>query len=138
MRRIANRFFGFAKVPAILAICFAFTLFLVGQRIYLMKIGDDITLLKDELRIVRSQNDELEMQITAVFEADSLEKIAEDEFGLRAATFGEVVQLDEPLPQNNGLNDGAFFKLRVAAKKTWNQLVLGALKIGDYEINGSI
>jgi hypothetical protein len=138
MRRIANRFFNIAKIPVVMAVCFAFTLFLVGQRVYIMKIGDDITRLKDELRIVRSQNDELEMQITTIVEADTLEKIAEEEFGLRAATFGDVVQLEEPMHQTEGAGDGAFFKVRMAAAKTWNQLVLGAFKLGDYEISGSI
>ncbi len=138
MRSTVRRFVHSARIPVVLIIIFLISIFLVAQRVYLFQLGDRITALKEEIRSVRSQNDELEFQISQILETKRLEKAAYEDFALRSAKLDEIVVLSEPT-MNCGASDGdAWAKVYKAARDTWDLLVARPLQLNKCDIAGSI
>jgi len=134
--KLKSCFFA-AKIPALLFFAFLFSFLLIGQRVYLVRLGDRITSLNQQLRTIRSRNDGLETEISRLLESRRLETVATENFGLRIAKLDEVVFLSEPdIPDREYID--TWTKIRNAARDTWDAMVIGPLQLDKDHTGGSI
>ncbi|HHS50575.1 MAG TPA: hypothetical protein ENN07_05610 [candidate division Zixibacteria bacterium] len=92
-----------AKIPFLWAFIIACSLALVAQRAYMIGIEERVDANKEFLVLLTNQNNEIERDIVRIIETKQLERVAEADYGLRAAKLDEVVVLAEPaIPSESG------------------------------------
>lgn len=138
MKVNVRSFFVRIRIPVILAVLFIFSIMLIAQRVYMIKVGDRITYLQNEIRSSESRNDELQYEISRLLDTEELAQKACDEFGLRSANFDEIVILDEPVSEVIAPGAGPWQKVRVALSNSWETIIAGLPGEENIEISGSI
>jgi len=127
-----------ARIPAILILVLVFCILLVAQRVAVENMGDNNAQLKEELRLMRSNNDKLTHEIEKYLERQKLERFAYENFGLSPADYEDVIVLKVPKnieePQQYALGG----ILQQAIRWTWDTLVAGPLNLESYNNSGSI
>ncbi len=126
------------RVPIMLVVFFLFSLVLVAQRVSLIRIGDRIAYLQNEIRTTASVNSELQYEIGRMLDTDKLAVVAFEDFGLRSAKFNEIVVLEEPVKEVGSPGNGPWEKVLVALSNSWETIVAGISKDETLEISGSI
>lgn len=126
------------RVPIMMVVFFLFSLVLVAQRVSLIRIGDRITYLQNEMRSTASIKSELQYEIGRLLDTDKLAHSAFEDFGLRSAKFNEIVILEEPIIEVGSPGNGPWEKVLVALTNSWETIVAGISKDKALEISGSI
>jgi len=126
------------RMPAIITTLFLLSIVLIAQRVYMVQVGDRISIIVNELRSVKSHNDELQYEIAGHFETSKLIQTAYEDFGLRSAKLDEIVVLIEPGSEGEAHDASSWNKLRTAMVSSWETIVCDIAGETDLELSGSI
>jgi len=138
MNKNVTVFMSRMRIPALFTAFFLLSILLIAQRVQMIKIGDRLSSLHNELRSVQSFNSELEYEIGRLLDTDKLAQAASEDFGLRSANFDEIVVLNEPQLEVNPPGTDPWQKVRVALSNSIETIVAGISGGNNVEISGSI
>jgi len=138
MKRNVSALITKMRVPALFVAFFLLSVLLIAQRVHMIRIGDRLSSMQNELRSVQSINGELEYEIGRLLDTDYLAQTAFEDFGLRSANFDEIVILNEPQMEVELPGTGPWQKVRVALTNSIETIVAGISGGEDIEISGSI
>ena len=135
MRKNVSVLLGRLRMPAIIATLFLLSIILIAQRVYMVQVGDRISIIASELRSVKSHNDELQYEISRHSEAGKLIQTAREDFGLRSAKLDEIVVLTEPISVGKDPGVSSWKKLRTAMVSGWETIVCGIAGETELELH---
>lgn len=138
MKRNVRTLLPKLRVPALFGAFFLLSVLLIAQRVQMIKIGDRLSCLQNELRTVESVNGELEYEIGRLLDTDKLAQIAFEDFGLRSANFDEIVVMNEPKMEVELPGTGPWEKVRIVLANSIETIIAGISGGENMEISGSI